>query len=144
MKRILAITAALILVSSLAVFAELTIHAEVDKTELTTEETLTYKVSITSVGNETLFPEIPEFENFLVLSQMQSTQLSFGGAQAEKTFVYSFVLRPKKDGELTIKPAVIRVGDQEYSSDSFSINVSPGQTQAPEVMPETGQPRITL
>ena len=144
MKRILAILAGLILLSPLLVFAEQAIHAEVDKTELSTDGVLTYKVSITSSGNEPMVPEVPEFDDFSVLSQMQSTQLSFAGDRADKVFEYSFVLRPKKDGELTIKPAVIRVGDQEYSSDSFSINVSPGQTQAPEVMPETGQPRITL
>jgi len=144
MKRILAIAAALILFSPLAVFAEQAIHAEVDKTELTGDQALTYKVSITSLGNETPVLEIPEFEDFSVLSQMQSTQLSFGGAQAEKTFIYNFVLRPKKDGELSIKPAVIRVGDQEHSSDSFKIKVSPGKAQAPEFIPETGEPRITL
>ncbi len=144
MKMILAIAAGLILFSPLAVFAELAIYAEVDKTELTADGTLTYKVSITSSGNETLVPEIPEFEDFSVLSQMQSTQFSFAGTQAEKTFTYSFVLMPKRDGELTIKPAVIRVGDQEHSSDSFSINVSPGQTQIPKGLPKSGQPRITL
>jgi len=144
MKRLFMITAALILFGPLVVFAELAIHAEVDKAELTTDGALSYKVSITSLGNETLVPEIPEFEDFSVLSQMQSTQLSFAGAQAEITKTYNFVLRPKKDGELTIKPAVIRVGDQEYSSDSFKIEVSPGKTQIPTGLPETGQPRITL
>jgi len=144
MKIILAIAAVFFFLNPVTAFADLSIKAEVDKTELTTDEALTYKLSIVFSGDEALVPEIPKFEDFSVISQAESTQFSFGEGMAEKTFIYSFVLMPKKKGEFTIKPTKIKINGREHSSDSFKIKVSPGKIKRQEIIPETDQPQITL
>lgn len=152
MKKKIILIMLCILSFSVCAFAETTIKAEIDKTSLTTDETLTYKITIDSTDKKVASPKIPEFKGLVVISQLQSSSISFQGGKAKTSLVYSFILVPVETGKLTIEPASVTVGREIYSTVSFEIEVTQGKAKpktAPPVEklpPETDSdmPQITL
>ena len=136
-------------------FAEMSIKAEVDKTRLTTDETLTYKITITSSKENLPQTQIPKFEGFNVLSTTQSSTMEFIGNNIKAVLVYAFVLAPADIGKFKIAPSTIKINKQVYSTDTFEIEVTQGKIKpkAPpeekpslpgEPLPESEEAQITL
>jgi hypothetical protein len=136
-------------------FGEISIKAEVDKTSISTDETLTYKLAITSTENEAAQPQIPKFTGFNVISQAQSSTFSYLKTGPRTVLVFAFILAPNDIGKFKIEPSVIKLKSKTYSTDSFEIEVTQGKAkpQVPpeekpslpeEFQPESGQPKITL
>ncbi|MFH1640636.1 MAG: hypothetical protein ABIA66_01595, partial [Candidatus Omnitrophota bacterium] len=65
-----------ILISSVNIRAETNIKAEVDKSAITTDETIVYKLTITSSEKNIPQPTFPQFNEFIVLSQAQTSEIS--------------------------------------------------------------------
>ena len=146
MKRIAIFAVIFTLFFISASFAETAIKAEVDKNKITTDETLTYKIVITSSENKLPGPEVPKFEGFSIISQAQSSTISFVTGKIKTILVYAFILGPTDKGKFIIPPAIIKVNNETYSSDSFEIEVTMGKTlpkpklQESPVFPKEGQP----
>jgi len=134
------------------VSAETTIKAEVDKTTLTTDDTLTYKIVIASSEKKLPAPQIPKFEGFNIISQAQSSTVSFMKTELKTILVYAFILAPNDIGKFKIAPASIKVKDKIYTSDTFEIEISQGAKPLPEekpalpeeIQPELEEPQVTL
>lgn len=78
--------------------------------------------------------QLPDLSNFDVLmgpstSQSSSIQIINGKTTQSQSFSYIFVLRAKKEGKFTIRPASIKVGGKTYESNSLNIEVVKGQPQ---------------
>ena len=78
--------------------------------------------------------QLPDLSNFDVLmgpstSQSSSIQIINGRTSQSTSFSYMFVLRAKKEGKFTIRPASIKVGGKTYESNSMEIQVVKGQPQ---------------
>lgn len=78
--------------------------------------------------------QLPDLSNFDVLmgpstSQSSSFQMINGKTTQSTSFSYIFVLRAKKEGKFTIRPASIKVNGKTYESNSFDIQVVKGQAQ---------------
>ena len=78
--------------------------------------------------------QLPDLSNFDVLmgpstSQSSSIQIINGKTTQSQSFSYIFVLRAKKEGKFTIRPASIKVGGKTYESNSLNIQVVKGQPQ---------------
>lgn len=143
MKKVFASVVILTFIWAGAAFAETSIKAEVDKTALTTDEVLTYKVTVISSEKNLPKPQLPEVKGFSVVSQAQSSSLKLAQAQAKSVLSYVFFLLPVEAGDLVIGPASINMGDNIYSTDSFSIKVSRGKNPpkaAPDTRPEPALP----
>ncbi len=136
-------------------FADISIKAEVDKLSLTADDVLTYKLTVNSRERNIPQPEIPEFNGFDVVSQSQSSNISFGKGGIETTLIYIFILSPNDTDKFKIEPAAIKLNNKVYTTDSFEIAVSAGKIRpkAPkkpksslpqEPLPESGEPQITL
>lgn len=132
------------------VSAETSIKAEVDKTSITTDEALTYKLIITSSDKGIPTPQLPKFEGFSVLSQAQSQTMSLVKSNIKTVLVYAFILAPINIGKFKIEPSSIKIKNEAYSTDAFEIEVKQGKTR-PTVpqeeklsLPEKTQPEITL
>jgi hypothetical protein len=76
--------------------------------------------------------QLPDLSNFDVLmgpstSQSSSIQIINGKTTQSSSFSYIFILRAKKEGKFSIRPASIKVGGKTYESNSLSIQVVKGQ-----------------
>ncbi len=135
--------------------AETAIKAEVDKAKITTDETLTYKIIVTSSDKKIPSPELPKFAGFNTISQAQSSTLSFMKSNIQTILVYAFILSPLEVGKFRIEPSTLKVKGKTYSTEAFEIEVVQGkfkpkpeqkqESSLPEEpQPESGQPQITL
>lgn len=78
--------------------------------------------------------QLPDLTNFDVLmgpstSQSSSIQIINGKTTQSVSFSYIFILRAKKEGKFTIRPASIKVNGKTYESNSLNIQVVKGQPQ---------------
>jgi len=78
--------------------------------------------------------QLPDLSNFDVLmgpstSQSSSIQIINGKTTQTSSFSYIFILRAKKEGKFSIRPASIKVGGKTYESNSLDIQVVKGQSQ---------------
>ena len=153
---ILSIITALALLSAHGTcLADTSIKAEVGKTSITTDETLTYKLTITSDEKKLPQPELPDFANFSVVYSAQSSTLSVAKNSTRTTVSYSYILAPLEAGKFTVGPGRVKAGDKTYSSQAFEIEVKQGvnQPQPPhkqeppqpeEEIPESKEPQFTI
>lgn len=155
MKNRIAIVLVLMFSFPCAAFAEVTLKAEVDKTSVTTDETLTYKLSVTSSQRQLPLPSAPKFEGFRVLSSEQASEISIGRGNLKTMAVYIFILYPDKTGKLKIEPSQIKIKGKPYLSESFEIEVKQGKVKPKpgskekssppkNNLSESGFPKITL
>ena len=78
--------------------------------------------------------QLPDLSNFDLLmgpttSQSSSFQMINGKTTQSSSFSYMFVLRAKKEGKFTIRPASIKVNGKIYESNSLTIQIVKGQPQ---------------
>jgi len=130
------------------VFADTTINAEVDKARITTDELLTYKLTVASTEKNIPAPKIPGFNGFAVISQAQSSTVSFQKGGMQTILVFAFILMPKEAGKIKIEPAVVTVKGKAYASDVIQIEIKQGSVRLPEdpgpEIPESDQPQYSL
>lgn len=126
------------------VFAETSIKSEVDKTGITTDDTLVYKVTVTSSEKNIPVPEIPKFEDFIVASQAQSSTIVFLKGRTNTQAAYGFILLPRQAGKLKIGPAKIKVGSETFVSEQLQIDVAQGKEKSKETAPDPQTPKVTL
>lgn len=140
MHRINVIAAIAVFLFFVTAFADTPIEARVDKARITADETLTYKLTITSSDKKIPAPQLPRFAGFEVISKSQSSMLSFAKGGFRTVLVYEFILSPRDTGKFKIEASTIKIEGKTYSSNDFEIEVVQGYR--PET--ESGQPQITL
>lgn len=125
-------------------FAETTIEAKVDKVNLTTDEALTYQIIITSSDQKLPKIKIPDFKGFAVISQSESSRLSFFKDGSKTILAYTFILVPTDIGKFTIEPSVMKRKAKTYSTQAFEIEVVQGKAKPqPKLKPEPSLPEET-
>lgn len=154
-KYSIALTAITGLLLAVNAFAETTIKAEVDKTSVTTDDFLTYKLTVATTEKDVPVPQPPEFKGFAVVSQAQSSTIVFTQKGPQSNLVFVYVLVAQKTGKITIPPGQIKANGRQYLSEKFEIEVKQGQAN-PQAPPEQGpaspeqnlppskEPQITL
>ncbi len=109
-------------------FCEVSVKADVDKLKVTTDEDITYKVTVVNSGKIVPKIKFPKFEGFKVVSQAQSSTISFVKSNVETILIYAYILRPLAAGKYTIGPVEAVNNNKTYKSDSFEIEVSQGSS----------------
>lgn len=132
-----------VLVLTCNAFAQDYIAAEADKKTMTTDEFLTYKVSVNLFDKKTSAPQIPEFKDFYIASQVQTSSFQFAQAKVRNCVTYEFVLKPVKIGELEIGPATIKIDEKVYSTEAFKVLVKQGKAK-PQPEPESSRKQFPL
>lgn len=136
-------------------FTETSIKSEVDKKSITTDENVIYKLTITSTDKNIPQPQLPKFTGFVVISQVQSSNISLVKGGIKTILVYAFVLTPIVIGKFKIEPSFIKVKNKTCSTDTFEIEVTQGKRKPnppqkeglplPEKPPsESEEPQVTL
>lgn len=135
MRKIFGLVIIFLLIFTCLTYAQTTIKAEVDKLKLTTDDTLTYKLTITSEEKQIPEPQIPDFKSFKLLSSAQSSTLSFLKSNIRTIMVYAFILIPSEVGKFKIEPSKIKMNNNIYKTDVFEIEVTQGHKR-PEFLPK--------
>jgi len=131
-----------ILLFTFNAFAETTIGAEVDKLRVTTDESVTYKMTINSSETNLPLPNLPKFDGFTAVSQVESSHISFDEGGVKTVVVYVVVLVPESIGKFKIEPVSIKIKNRTYSSLAFEIEVIQGKTK-PRPKEEPSSPEET-
>lgn len=136
------------------IFAEFSIKAEIDKRQLFLDDTLTYKVTLSSDESKIPSVQLPDFSGLEIISQAQSSTVSFTSQGPKSTVVYTIILSPRNPGRFKIEPSKVNLKGRLYSTDSFEIEVldnhsypleKPDDALPKESPPEESEPaKITL
>jgi len=113
------------LLAASSAFCETTINSDVDKTTLSVGEELVFKVTVISSERQVSAPKIENFEGFVILSQAESSTVTFDQGGGKSMLVYVYVLTPVHEGTLKIKPVTITVKNKTYATEALSITVNP-------------------
>ncbi len=116
----------LCLLSVALVAQEATLKATVSKNKLGVNQRLRVEFSINKQGGENFTP--PNFNNFKVVggpsqSVSQSIRQTPSGRQVTFTQSYTYIIEPKRKGEISIGTASIRIGGKIIKSEPVKIIV---------------------
>jgi hypothetical protein len=99
------------------------ISAEVDRTTLTTNDTVQLTVTVTGSGS-TRPPEMASLTDFDVLRSNISTNISITNGNMQSQVIYQYLLQPLRAGTLTIPAVSVSLQGQTYNTDPISLAVS--------------------
>lgn len=118
--------------------ADITFTASVDKTQISTDQTLTLELTLEGAFRNADKPQFPTLDGFAVTGSSQSSQVSMVNGETTAKVVYTYRLQPTKSGALTIPAIQIEVKGQTYESNPVAIEVTPGD--APPAQAPTSRP----
>lgn len=113
------------LISCLTFAQDPKVQASVNRTSLSTNQTLQLTYTINTDDGQFTPPNFRE--HFRIYSgPNQSTNMSWINGRTSYTIQYSYILIPTKTGQVTIPPAVLKIDDKEYKSNSIVLNIQDG------------------
>lgn len=98
------------------------VKAKVNKTSLKTGEVFIYTLTIEGNFSSSRI-ELPDFKNFIIVSQFQSQQQNIKGSQIIMKYVLTLHLMAKRPGKFTIKEAKIKDKNKVLKSNKITIVV---------------------
>lgn len=116
---------------------EFSLSSSVDKEKLTLREnlTLTIKISERIKGSPKI--KLPELNEFEILSRNRTQNISIKKGKVSYSNSFSFILRPKVTGKLTIGSVELRYKGRLYTTEPIEIEVLPAGKKLPqEKLPE--------
>ncbi len=107
-----------------------TATATVDRSSLSTDETLILTITVDTGQDQQVQPRLPSLDGFRILSSSSGRQLTQvnGATSAQSTF--QFVLQPLRAGVLTIPSFAVAWNGQELATDPIEVTVTQGTGQA--------------
>ncbi|MCX7765338.1 MAG: BatD family protein, partial [Candidatus Sumerlaeia bacterium] len=103
---------------------QFTITAEANPAKITLSETVRYLVKVTGTTQTIPNPQLPEFQDFIVLQYLPvSHQIFQSGTTIEISKTTGAVLKPTKVGTFTIPPPTVIFNNKTYSGNSVTVEV---------------------
>jgi hypothetical protein len=116
------------------------ITATVDRTALSTGETLNLMVTVTTDLTTMPQPLIPSLAGFNILGTSTSSQINIINGAINSQVIYNYQLQPTQTGDLVINPISLTINGQNYTTPPITIQVSQGSgAPAPQPAPSTRQ-----
>jgi len=116
----------LLLTAAISLAQGQVITAAVDRTTLTTDDTLTLDVTVTADAMNTPTPTLPDMQGFTMVGRGSSSQISIINGAISSRVIHTVYLQPYKTGTLVIDPITINVNGQTYSTEPITVEVTPG------------------
>ncbi len=106
---------------------EPTIAASVDPKVIGIEDATTLTITI-NAGASGVFsrPSLPELDDFEVTATGSSRNMTFVNGHMESSIAYSYTLRPRQKGKLSIPPITVEMGGKNYSTPPLAVEVRDG------------------
>lgn len=111
--------------------------ATVDRTSLSTDETLTLTVTLDATVSNPPKPALPALEGFNIMGSSSSSQISIINGAITSQQSYSYRLQPYQAGELVIEPVTVTLEGQTFSTEPITVQVSQGTGP-----PQAASPRV--
>lgn len=128
------------LVGTGAVQAQSPIYVEVDRTTLSTDETLLLMVTLNSASIlNAPRPALPPLQGLSIVGSSSSSQISIVNSDITSLVVYRYQLQPYEIGDLVIDSISVNIDGRTYSTDPIAIHVTQG-SGVPSSTPPNRQP----
>ncbi len=114
---------------------------ELDRTSVTTDETLALTIGIDVAAGQASEPQLPVLDGLDILGRSSGTQIQMINGNTQMRSTYQYTLRPTKTGTLIIEPINITVNGQIYTSEAINIQVTQGTGQV-QPAPNVGMPTL--
>lgn len=125
-----AVSASFVILASVASYAQVTVTATIDRTQIGLNEDFTLSVEVS--GSNAGKPQLPEMENFAQLagtSSSQSIQIINGRMSSSHTYHYTFIAIAA--GKFEIGPVEVEAGGQVYRSQPIRVEIAQGAAAQP-------------
>ncbi|MEL7833435.1 BatD family protein [Fodinibius sp. Rm-B-1B1-1] len=105
--------------------SDISVEASVSESTVYTGERVSLSIEISGSFNNVSRPELPDFDNFRLLSNSPSTSRSYRyiNGQSSVTYTYSYYLIAQKKGEFKIPPANITIDGEAYTTNAIPVRV---------------------
>lgn len=101
---------------------------------------LTITVSGKDIG-EAETPRLPRLQGFRVVAGPSvSTQFQWINGRTSNTKSFIWILLPEKEGQFTIDPVEVRLGNKTYKTQPLSVHVIAGSASPPQARPKAFDP----
>jgi hypothetical protein len=110
------------------------ITATVDRTSLTTSDTLVLTVAVNANVSNPPKPTLPDLAGFNIVGTSSSSQISIVNGTMSSQISFSYRLQPYKTGNLVIEPVQVSLNGQTFSTEPISVQVGQG-TGVPSAAP---------
>ena len=113
--------------------AQEVVSAQVDRVNLSTDETLTLSVTVNANATNLPNPTLPALDGFTIVGTGSSSQISIINGAMSAQMVYNYRLQPYQAGDLVIEPISLTLNGQTYTTNPITVKVvaGTGQTTAP-------------
>lgn len=112
--------------------AQSRLRAEVDRTQMSTDDILTLSLILESESASLNAPPLPSMDGFDLVGTSSQTQMSIANGKVSNEARWIYQLRPTQLGQITIPPMRVQVGQERLETDAIVIEVSPGSMPTPE------------
>jgi len=119
---------------------EITVRAQVDRTNATLEDQISLQVIVQGRLRSVEDPERPTIDDFDVYMQGRSQSMQIVNGDVSASTIFSYLLVPKRAGKFTIPPFVIRAGGKELRTEPLTISVGGSPTPRGAPGGRSGEP----
>ncbi|WP_441000873.1 BatD family protein [Fodinibius sp. SL11] len=101
------------------------VEASLSQTTVYTGERINLSIEISGSFNNVSRPELPEFENFRLLSNNPSTSRSYRyiNGQSTVSYTYSYYLIAQKKGKFQLPAVNVSIDGETYSTNPIAVNI---------------------
>ena len=137
---LLAVTFSLLSIRPVFAEAELSVSAQVDKSQVKQGEPLVFQIHIAGPIRQAPKVQIDSIEGFAVVSTGQSQQIQMRGGEIQQTLAFVYTLVPTQAGDRTLGPVKVEVQGKSYETQPIQVKVLPGPAR-PAPKSEKSAPR---
>lgn len=102
------------------------LQAQVDTTDITTDDTVTFTLILTTPDGSAPQLNLPPLDGFNVTNQQSASQYSIVNGQTSTSMSYAYALQPTRTGDIEIPSLHLALNGQTVSTEAFTIHVRQG------------------
>jgi hypothetical protein len=114
---------------------ELSISAQVNKTQVALDDQVVLAVTVTGPQASLPDPQLPALQNFSQYSSGRNQSISFVNGRVSSSVTHTFVLVPRALGQGVISPISVAVGNSRAQTEPIEIQVVRSQAPPPGAEP---------
>ncbi|MBN2407462.1 MAG: protein BatD, partial [Elusimicrobia bacterium] len=103
--------------------AQIEVSASINNSVIALNEQAEVRVTVSGNAKSISEPVVPAIDNFQIAGSGRSQNISIVNGSMTSSFVYSYILYPKKTGDFVIPPFTVNYRNTRYSTEPLNIKV---------------------